>query len=352
MTVIACLHPRQCRTLFADVLISSKETSGQDFTLPTRAYIALDWQRSMSAKPVAYRRKAIEITPKLVILWSGDYSSARQLATRARDWFTMPNPSEDDVRGLLGAHYREPISDFHAMIVPASGDWFHNVGPVQREQSLACGEYAVAGTGAEIFRQMATQMLPSEGVVPPELEVLRMANELMAQEIVTGAPVRAAFGGAYEILHAGEEGFERVDDVMHIFRLVKVWSSEKVEIYQGPHVIRQWYDGPQLCIASLSNPEAEQQQLGLRGFAVPSILEEPKQFIKNVESLAMPPKYMCIHHWMNLGEKQISCPMTLRGPDEIDKYFKLTTNGSEVRLEHTTEYETLVRQMAEQLADR
>jgi hypothetical protein len=349
MTVIACLHPRQCRTLFADVLITTKAASDPDFTLPTRAYIAPDWLPSMPAKPHTYRRKVIEITPHLVILWSGDYSSALQLATRARDWFTTPNPTEDDVRGLLDAHYQEPISDFHAMIVPARGDWLYTIGPVQREQSRACGEYAVAGTGTEIFTRMAAQMLPSEGVVPPELEALRISNELMAQEFVTGAPVRASFGGAYEILYAGEEGFVRVDDVIHIFRLVKVWSSDKIEIYPGPHVIRQWYDGSQLCIASLSNPDAEQQQLGSRGFPVPGILEEPKQFARSVESLAMQPQYMCVHHLFDLGEKQISYPMTLRR-DAIDQHFKLTSNGSEVRLEHTAEYETLVMQTAKQLA--
>lgn len=348
MTLIACLHPRQCRTLFADVLITSREASDQDLALLTRAYIP----PNLSAKPVAYCRKVVEITPQLVILWSGPYPCARQLATRARNWFTTPNPSEDDVRGLLDAHYQGPIPNFHAMIVPSYGDWFYNIGTVHRSQSAACGEYAVAGRGTDIFTRMATQMLPSEGLVPPELEALRIANELMAQEFITSAPVRASFGGAYEILYAGEKGFERVDDVIHIFRAIKVSSSDKIEIHQGPHVTRQWYDGQQLCAASLSNPDAEQQQLGSRALSVPSILEEPKQFTRSVESLAMPPKYMCIHHLFELGEKQIPCSMTLRGPDAIDQHFKLTSDGSEVRLEHTLEYETSVLQLAKQLTGR
>jgi len=352
MTLIACLHPRHCRTLFADVLVSSKGASDQAFTLPTRAYIAPDWFQSMSSKPVAYRRKVIEITPKLMILWSGDYSSAYKLATRARDWFTTPNPSEDDVLGLLKAHYQEPILDFHAMIVPANKDWYYAIGTVQRSQSPACGEYAVAGSGTDIFTRMATEMTASEGIVPPELEALRISNELMAQEFITGAPVRGSFGAAYEIFYAAEEGFERVDDVMHIFRFVKACSSDKIEIIQGPHVTRQWYDGSQLCVASLSNPDAVQQQRDTVVFSVPNILEEPKPFTRSVESLAMAPKYMCIHHLIDLGEKPISCPMTLRGRDAIDQHFKLTSNGSEVRLEHTVEYETLVRQMVQQLADR
>jgi hypothetical protein len=141
-----------------------------------------------------------------------------------------------------------------------------------------------------------------------------------------------------------------VDDVMHMFRLVKVSTSGKPEIYQGPHVIRQWYDGHQLCIASLSNPEAVQQQRGPRGFSVPSILEKPRPFTRSVESLAVPPKYMCIHHLFDLGESQIPWQMTWRGPDALDQYFKLTCDGSEVRLEHTAEYEALVASQAAQMA--
>jgi hypothetical protein len=351
MTLIACLHPCQCRTLFADVLISSEEASNQEFALPTRAYIAPDWFKSLSAKPCTYRRKVIEVTPQLVILWSGDYSAAHQLATRARDWFTMSSPSEDDVLGLLDAHYREPIPKLHAIIVPASGDWFYTTGTVQRNQSSGCGEYIVAGTGTEIFTEMAHQILPSDGVIPPELEALRIANDFMAQEMITGAPVRSLFGGAYEILyHASNEGFNRVDDVMHIFRFVRVLSEDKIEIYQGPHVTRQWYDGSQLCVASLSSPDAVEQQLGSVGFPVATILEEPKQFTRSVEDLSMPPKYMCVHHIFDFGEKQIPCSMTLKGPDTIDRHFMLKGDGSAARLEHTVEYETKVREMAKRLS--
>jgi hypothetical protein len=161
---------------------------------------------------------------------------------------------------LLEEHYREPIPNFQAIIAPATGDWFYIIGMVKRAQSAACGEYVVAGSGADIFARMATEMRPSEGIIPPELEALRIANELMAQEFITGAPVRASFGGAYEIFYASEDGFQRVDDVMHIFRFVNALPSRKVEIYQGPHVTRQWYDGSQLCIGSLSILDAVQQQ--------------------------------------------------------------------------------------------
>ena len=350
MTLIACLHPRQCRTLFADVLIGSKEASNQDFTLPTRAYIAPDWFESLSAKPFTYRRKVIEITPQLVILWSGDYLLARQLAMRARDWFTTSSPSEDDVRGLWDKYYGKPIPGLHAIIVPASGDWLYNIGVVQKNQSPGCGEYFVAGTGAAIFTKIATKMIPSEGT--PEHEALRIASEFMAYEFLDGGPIRALFGGAYEILYVGEKGFQRVDDVMHIFRLVQVVSSNQIKIIQGHHVIRQWYSGSQLCIGSLSSPDAEQQQLGNMGISVPDILEEPKQFIRSVEELAVIPKYMCIHHLFDFGKNQITCPMTIQGSDLIERHFKITSDRSQVRLAHTAEYEERVLQQAKQLANR
>lgn len=165
----------------------------------------------------------------------------------------MTKPSEHDVRAFLGAHYQEPISNFHAIIAPADGNWLYYIGSVQRAQSPACGEYVVAGSGAEFFTRMAAQMTPSESVVPPELEALRIASDLMAQEIITGAPVRASFGGGYEVFFAGEQGFERVDDVIHIFRAVKVWASNHIEIGDYPRVIRQWYDGPNYA-SLLSRP--------------------------------------------------------------------------------------------------
>jgi hypothetical protein len=105
MTLIACLHPRQSRTLLADILILSPD--GGEIGLPTRAYLAPERLRNMEYKPAALRRKIIEIAPDLALLWSEDYNAARVLATRAQEWLTDPNYNEEDLRRLLDTYYIE-----------------------------------------------------------------------------------------------------------------------------------------------------------------------------------------------------------------------------------------------------
>lgn len=86
MTLIACFHPGKSVALMADVLLSSPN-AGTDFSLPSRTYVSPEQARKLAARPIALVRKVIEINSRFVMLWSGDYNSARQLAARARDWF-------------------------------------------------------------------------------------------------------------------------------------------------------------------------------------------------------------------------------------------------------------------------
>ena len=125
MTLIACLHPNQSRTLFADILISTTANGG-DLVLPSRAYVSLD--RTISMRPDALRRKVIEIAPELVILWAGEYCEAHQLAVRATEWFgdcarclssrcdasdsRSVHPSATSWRAVLGSRCRHRRSEF------------------------------------------------------------------------------------------------------------------------------------------------------------------------------------------------------------------------------------------------
>ena len=66
MTLIACFHPRQCRTLLSDILISTTETN-HEVVLPTRAYIAPQRLQSISLKPHTFRRNDAGINGKTFI---------------------------------------------------------------------------------------------------------------------------------------------------------------------------------------------------------------------------------------------------------------------------------------------
>jgi hypothetical protein len=237
--------------------------------VPTRAYIAPDERHRMHLKPTNLRRKVIEISPELVALWSGDYPAACAFAHRAIDRFRNAQVNEEALVRFLEDHYRQPVPNFWAIIVPGkNANWFYTIGTVYRSASSFAGEYLVAGSGRTIFKDMVDVMRPEES--PPDLAGLRIVNDLTAREIVTGEPLRLAFGGAYEVLYLSPNGFERVDDVMHAFALVKV--STNIDVSHYSFVMRQWYENDQLCVFSQVTETGASQGLESAGFAIPSIL--------------------------------------------------------------------------------
>jgi hypothetical protein len=161
------------------------------------------------------------------------------------------------------------------------------------------------------------------------------------------SPLRAAFGSGYEVIFRGQNGFERVDDVLHVFALVRVLGS-RLEIEHYPYAIRQWYEGNQLFIGSFVTPEAALQGLGYHSFVIPSVLEEPRDTERSVDSLRERPKYMCMHHVFLTPGGWIPSTLTMRG-DGIDEMFLIHQNGSEIKFEHTASYEERLRQQVSKL---
>jgi hypothetical protein len=292
MTLICCFHTRQCRTLLADILISSKIASDGDLVLPTRAYIPPDRLHSMSWKPAAFRRKVIEVSPELVILWAGQYGKARELARRAEEWFRPDSQSHEDMRQFLHAHYRTQDRCLQAIMAPAHKDWLYVLGDVQKAESTLCGQYAVAGSGANVFRAIADEAHHREGdTVTPDLTALWLASDLMAREITAGQTIYSGFGAGYEVLYRDVHGFKRIDDIVHVFTRIETDNFDKLGFALYPHLIRQWYEEDRLYIASLSLTEEAQQGLGSRGFIIPSILGEESLPTRPTEDLATRPNY-------------------------------------------------------------
>src|ERR1700731_3916706 len=95
MTLIACLHPRQCRTLIADTLMISPNAPVDEIALPMRTYIPPDQVGDMRLC-----RKVIQINSNLVALWAGDYNQAYLFAERAMKWFSGDANSKDHLLGF------------------------------------------------------------------------------------------------------------------------------------------------------------------------------------------------------------------------------------------------------------
>jgi hypothetical protein len=260
MTLIACLHPKNGRALLADSLICSAD-SRDDLMVPTRVYIPLQRLREMLLRPVDLRRKVIEIRPDLVALWSGKGGLAETFARRTREWFKYRPPSEDEMRLFLDAHYHDRVEGLSVIMVSALTPIYFMVGSVVRSSAPFAGEYAVAGTGKEILVNMVNEMQPREDeALSPAMDALRIANDLLAREIVTKDTIWNGFSGAYEVLYQGPKGFERVDDVMHAFASVNL---NTMEIGHYPHALRQWYEGDNYASRRLQTRKSIDKALNL-----------------------------------------------------------------------------------------
>jgi hypothetical protein len=243
----------------------------------------------MPRKPTAFCRKIIEISPTLVALWAGDYQAAFGFAKLLQDWFKDIEPTAEGMANFIDVHCRTPIPNFWAILVPAAEPWFYKFGAIYQSTSSFAGEYAVAGSGTGIFKNLVNRgQMSARTEARPDIDGLCIANDLMAQEIVTGATLKAEFGGAYEIFYHGQRGFERIDDIIHYFILAKV-ESDTIHILHYSNGIRQWYEGNQLYVASFATLVGNEQGIGFKLFPIPSILEEPRDPMRRVDSLVTRP---------------------------------------------------------------
>lgn len=290
-------------------------------------YVGPEEMHRMQWKPAGLCRKVIEIHPDLVALWSGDYSTAHSFAQRAKDWFRNAPANEPALVGFLEAHYRKPIHNFHAIMVPGNdANWFYTIGKICRSSSPFAGEYLVGGSGKLIFKDLVGAMRPSDSSVKacPDIAGLRIVNDLAAREIVTSEPQRFSFGGGYEVLYQGPNGFVRVDDVMHAFALVRV--STNIEISHYSFVMRQWYENDQFCIFSQVTESGGNQGLASAGFAIPNILGIRHKYVKTVEFLATRPRYLSMHHLFEVDGRTVPSTLTLKD-DSIDEFFNFSNYG-------------------------
>jgi hypothetical protein len=344
MTLIACFHPRQCRTLLADILVSSTALETPEIILPTRAYLPPDQLRGMEFKPTALRRKIVEITPKLVLLWAGDYNYAKKYAIRMKHWFSQIDPNEDTISSFHRGNFDPSVDNFWALIVPSGTDWFYAVGSVTRSLSNFAGEYAVAGTGSKLFEQVVTNMSPrDDNILAPYVDGLRVANDLIAYEINTAETIRSQFGGGYEVFYQGLQSFERVDDVMHFFTLARRTTPRELTLSHYSHAMRQWYDEDRLCIASMATPVGLNQGLNYHGFVVPSLLDDEQlqpSYVR-AEYFARRPNHLCVHHVLEYNSKILSFTLTLSG-DQIEQYYTMEIDGSQMHFHPTSSYVEIV----------
>ena len=248
MTLIAAFHPGgKYLALMSDILISSPEKT--NYVLPTRGYISPEKARTMPMRPVSLVRKVIQINPKFIVLWSGNYLCGVKLAKYTREWFSKADINKNSLNQFLSYYYKEPeeISAFFVWY----GGFAHFGIPCRSGETKHYGKYLAAGTGAELFAELINDPHGQTGELTmaedlPEVHALNLCSELLAREIYFNQTVLSQFGAGFELLVPGPNGYQCVDDIMHIFVTKHVDDLSDTRFY--PHVMRQWYEEDRLYI--------------------------------------------------------------------------------------------------------
>jgi hypothetical protein len=165
----------------------------------------------------------------------------------------------------------------------------------------------------------------------------------MAREIAIGDPVRLGFGGAYEVLYLGSNGFERVDDVMHVWATIS--STYEISLY--PHATRQWYENDQLYVSSQGDVSVHKQGLRDLIFCIPSLLDERSHRpSRNPEFFALNPrpKYFCIHNRVEMDGRRRAASLTMRG-DSIDQFLDISVDAGRISYSLKEYYRTTLREL-------
>jgi hypothetical protein len=158
----------------------------------------------------------------------------------------------------------------------------------------------------------------------PEVHALNLCSEFLAREIYLNQTILAQFGAGFELLVPGPNGYQRIDDIMHIFVTKDVDNLSNARPY--PHVIRQWYEEDRLYIDSMSSLEAEAAGLGTRLYCVPDILVERQEpSLRGL--LPLRPNYVCIHH-LFVNEARTRPVVLVLKKETIDRAVTFTKTKS------------------------
>jgi len=204
MTLIACLSPDRHPVLLADTLLSSTE-SKSGLVLPS---VGLGHEKIVTASghyAVGMEEKVVVLSDHLMLAWAGDYHAAQRLIRDLAQYFGMAQTTCWFVEAYLRAEHAADLDRVSLIVCVREGGriqtWTHRCAEVNIP---TVGKVCFAGTGGDRLLQHLGRVTEPlcEGANPLMAGVataLFLGGFLLADELYTGAPLAANFGGAYEV---------------------------------------------------------------------------------------------------------------------------------------------------------
>lgn len=204
MTLIACLSPDRHPVLLADTLLSSTE-SKSGLVLPS---VGLEHEKIVTDSgrhAVGMEEKVVVLSDHLMLAWAGEYLVAQKLIRGLSRYFGMAETTRWYVEAFLRAEHAADLDRVSLIVCVREGGRIHTWTHRCVEVNIpTVGKVCFAGTGGDRLVQHLGQVTEPlvEGANPLMAGVataLFLGGFLLADELYTGAPLAAGFGGAYEV---------------------------------------------------------------------------------------------------------------------------------------------------------
>jgi hypothetical protein len=227
MTLIACLTPDKHPVLLADALLSSRDGRA-GVVLPSIGTAHQKIPSKTEFRTWGFDEKLVRISDHLLVAWAGDRDPAeiiiRSLATYAREECV----TRGELSAFLQANYAAELARVSLILCLREGDnnttWWHRC-----EQVFvpAIGLVVFSGIGGKRFVSTLDRL---KGPLAPGANALMsgtatalfLGGLLLADEMYTGEPIAANFGGAYDVATISGGKTRKVDDFAFVF-----WFGEK-----------------------------------------------------------------------------------------------------------------------------
>lgn len=261
MTIVARLAIRDYPTLIGDLLLSGTKLPGVVPVLPTVKDVAARFPPGSNWVPVATGQKIAMVTDQLVVGWSGQLGTARDVICELRRksasaTFTMASLNQHfdslspavwkDI-GLLG-FIRDPngITPFARHAAEMKSTLFGNVG--------------LLGSGAADVEQFLTGLKQLPDAMEREMNELEqslafafyLTGSFLSLEQVTAESISKFYGAGYEIASLMGERFEKMGDVTYIFWKAIAHDGQPRLDKQPMQLFRYAYIGDMLVIRAFS----------------------------------------------------------------------------------------------------
>jgi hypothetical protein len=337
MTLIALVSPLERPFLISDVLASAEqvEHGSAGFTLPGGTDIPHGQLEHLTLKPAGFVRKIVEIQPRLVAAWAGDFDQAREFAASMRFYFRYTEVSKSTIQTFLAANGTS-YPKVQAIILAEIGDYFSpfpfniaKIGP-----SPGYGTYAAGGSGAHHFeRLMKNPYSPVKGDGldddDPLGRVLHLCHRFYSDELAGSLPtIKANYGGAIEVY----EGTEKVENIMHLIMVSEFEDGVLKDFGMHPRVFRTGYYGPHFLTMSMP---LENSDLPAIRMLIPDLLQGIPEDLSKIEPPPLPPHVLCIQHEISTGDHKFAILQTAHGKAYVENLIQFEDDGEMIHLKFT-----------------